>query len=269
MPRLSFPSIAPEKIVLTRVVDRPIDYLFFLELREAANLSSKFNIVIRSFETTVLAFSIDDLRTRVLFSSTKAHLQMRLKAADYFLKLIDMGVTENKSGNWPGLKCCEIRNGLEGEWEMLTSSSLSLLGECGTPSHPEYTSSVYVYELFNEDLRSSAVPEANWGLFYANSTHVYLLHVSGSVEFLANDTTNQTYCVVMDGVDGKTLQTTLDWACGPGRANCSEIQLGENCYQPNNVKNHASYAFDSYYEKQGRSARSCDFKGVAMITTYY
>ena len=59
----------------------------------------------------------------------EAHLQMRLKAADYFLKLIDMGVTENKSGNWPDLKCCEIRNGLEGEWETLTSSSLSLVGE--------------------------------------------------------------------------------------------------------------------------------------------
>jgi hypothetical protein len=58
---------------------------------------------------------------------------------------------------------------------------------------------------------------------------VYLLHVSGSGTFLANNTTNQTYCVVMDGVDSKTLQAALDWACGPGRANCSEIQLGENC----------------------------------------
>jgi exo-beta-1,3-glucanase (GH17 family) len=137
----------------------------------------------------------------------------------------------------------------------------------GTPLRPEITSSVYIYELFNEDLRSPPVSEANWGLFYGNSTPVYLLHVSGSGTFLANDTTNQTYCVVMDGVDSKTLQAALDWACGPGRANCSEIQPGENCYQPNNVKNHASYAFDSYYQKEGKAAGSCDFKGVAMITT--
>ncbi|KAL3850880.1 hypothetical protein ACJIZ3_012762 [Penstemon smallii] len=137
----------------------------------------------------------------------------------------------------------------------------------GTPLHPEITSSVYVYELFNEDLRSPPVSEANWGLFYGNSTPVYLLHVSGSGTFLANDTTNQTYCVANVGVDSKTLQTALDWACGPGRANCSEIQPGESCYQPNNVNNHASYAFDSYYQKEGRSAGSCDFKGVAMITT--
>jgi hypothetical protein len=71
----------------------------------------------------------------------------------------------------------------------------------------------------------------------------------------------------MDGFDSKTLQATLDWACGPWRANCSGIQLGESCYKPNNVKNHASYAFDSYYQKEGKAPGSCDFKGVAMITT--
>lgn len=137
----------------------------------------------------------------------------------------------------------------------------------GTPLHPEITSSVYLYELFNEDLRSPPISEANWGLFNGNRTPVYLLHVSGSGTFLANDTTNRTYCIAMDEVDTRTLQTALDWACGPGRANCSEIQPGESCYQPNNVKNHASYAFDSYYQKEEKDAGSCDFKGVAMITT--
>ncbi|GAV85002.1 Glyco_hydro_17 domain-containing protein/X8 domain-containing protein [Cephalotus follicularis] len=142
-----------------------------------------------------------------------------------------------------------------------------VLDHSGTPLHPEITSSVYIYELFDEDLRSTPLSEANWGLFYGNSTPVYLLHVSGSGTFLANDTTNKTYCIAMDGVDSKTLQSALDWACGPGRANCSEIQPGEDCYEPNNVKEHASYAFDSYYQKEGKSSGSCDFKGVAMITT--
>ncbi|EXB55119.1 Glucan endo-1,3-beta-glucosidase 1 [Morus notabilis] len=142
-----------------------------------------------------------------------------------------------------------------------------VLDRSGTPLHPETTSSVYIYELFNEDLRSPPLSEANWGLFYGNFTPVYLLHVSGSGTFLANDTTNLTYCIAMDGVDQRTLQAALDWACGPGRANCSEIQPGEDCYYPNNVKNHASYAFDSYYQKEGKAAGSCDFKGVATITT--
>ncbi|KAF8388122.1 hypothetical protein HHK36_026788 [Tetracentron sinense] len=83
----------------------------------------------------------------------------------------------------------------------------------GTPLHPEYTSSIYIYELFNENL------DIHRGTF------------------LANDTTNQMYCVAMDGVDSRTLQAALDWALGLGRANCSEIQSGKDCQQPNNVKN--------------------------------
>lgn len=39
-----------------------------------------------------------------------------------------------------------------------------VLDRTGTPFHPEVISSVYIYELFNEDLRSP-VSEANWGLF--------------------------------------------------------------------------------------------------------
>ncbi|CAJ1962506.1 unnamed protein product [Sphenostylis stenocarpa] len=142
-----------------------------------------------------------------------------------------------------------------------------VLDRSGTPLHPETTSSVYIYELFNEDLRSPPVSEAYWGLFYGNATPAYLLRVSGVGAFLASDNANQTYCVAGDGVDLKVLQAALDWACGPGRANCSEIQPGESCFQPNNVKNHASYAFDSYYQSQGKSPGSCDFKGVATITT--
>ncbi|GAB2298884.1 hypothetical protein Dimus_032962 [Dionaea muscipula] len=148
-----------------------------------------------------------------------------------------------------------------------------VLDHSGTPLHPEITSSVYIYELFNEDLRSppavSVVSEGNWGLFYGNATAVYPLHISGSGTFLANDTTNKTYCIAATDMldDNRTLQAALDWACGPGRANCSEIQPGELCYQPNNVQNHASYAFDSYYQKEGKAASSCYFNGVATITT--
>lgn len=54
-----------------------------------------------------------------------------------------------------------------------------------TPLHPGFTSSVYIYELFNEDLRS---PRPQYlrrigDCFNSNSTPVYLLHVSGSWTF--------------------------------------------------------------------------------------
>ncbi|KAL2461635.1 Glucan endo-1 [Abeliophyllum distichum] len=111
-----------------------------------------------------------------------------------------------------------------------------ILDRSGTPLHPEFTSSVYLYELFNEDFRSPPISEAHWGLFYGNSTPVYLLHVSGSGTFLANDTTNQTYCISTEGTETKTLQSALDWACGPRRANCANIQAGKNCYQPDGCR---------------------------------
>ncbi|KAJ0983012.1 hypothetical protein J5N97_011267 [Dioscorea zingiberensis] len=142
-----------------------------------------------------------------------------------------------------------------------------VLDRTGTPLHPELTSSVYIYELFDEDLRPGPLSEQHWGLFYGNATPVYLLHVTGSGGLLANDTTDKTYCVATEGADRRMLQAALDWACGPGRANCSEIQPGETCYDPNTVKAHASYAFNSYYQKEGKVAGSCYFQGVAMITT--
>ncbi|KAK1326737.1 Glucan endo-1,3-beta-glucosidase 1 [Acorus calamus] len=142
-----------------------------------------------------------------------------------------------------------------------------LVDRGGTPLRPATTPSVYIYELFDEDLRPGPVSEANWGLFYGNGTPAYLLHVEGTGGFLANDTTNRTFCVVAEGADAKSLQAALDWACGPGRANCSGIQPGMDCYDPNTVRAHASYAFDSYYQMQGRSSGSCYFQGVSMITT--
>ena len=128
-------------------------------------------------------------------------------------------------------------------------------------------SSAYIYELFNEDLRPGPVSEANWGLFYGNGTPVYLLHVSGAGGFLANDTTDRSFCVAADDAYEKAVQAAMDWACGPGRADCTAIQPGQGCYLPNDVRSHASYAFDAYYQSQGRAAGSCYFQGAGMVTT--
>lgn len=142
-----------------------------------------------------------------------------------------------------------------------------VVDRAGTPLVPEQTPNVYIYELFNEDQRPGPESERHWGLFYGNGTPVYLLSVVGSGGFLADDSTNRTFCVAADGADRKALQAALDWACGAGRANCSEIQPGEACYDPNDVRRHASYAFDNYYQKEGKVAGSCYFQGVAMVTT--
>ena len=84
---------------------------------------------------------------------------------------------------------------------------------------------------------------------------------------LANDTMNQTYCTAKNGADPKMLQAALDWACGPGKVDCAALLQGQACYEPDNVFSHATYAFDTYYLQMGKAPGSCDFNGVAAIST--
>ncbi|XP_002531922.2 glucan endo-1,3-beta-glucosidase 2 [Ricinus communis] len=142
-----------------------------------------------------------------------------------------------------------------------------VLNKTGTPKHPGIAVSTYIYELYNEDTKPGPVSEKNWGLFNANGEPVYILHLTGSGLVLANDTTNQTFCTAKEGADPKMLQAALDWACGPGKVDCSALLQGESCYEPDNVITHATYAFDSYYHQMGKAPGTCDFNGVASITT--
>ncbi|KAJ0095673.1 hypothetical protein Patl1_15500 [Pistacia atlantica] len=142
-----------------------------------------------------------------------------------------------------------------------------VLNNTGTPKHPGIAVSTYIYELYNEDTRPGSVSEKNWGLFDANGVPAYVLHLTGAGTVLANDTTNQTFCVAKDGADRKMLQAALDWACGPGKVDCSVLLQGQPCYEPDNVISHSTYAFNAYFQQMGKSPGTCDFKGVAAITT--
>ncbi|KAB2097235.1 hypothetical protein ES319_A01G157700v1 [Gossypium barbadense] len=142
-----------------------------------------------------------------------------------------------------------------------------VINNTGTPKHPGIAVSTYIYELYNEDLRPSPLSEKNWGLFDANGTPVYILHLTAAGTVFANDTTNQTFCVAKDGADPKMLQAALDWACGPGKVDCSPLLQGQPCYEPDNVVSHSTYAFNAYFQQMGKSTGTCDFKGVATIST--
>lgn len=74
-----------------------------------------------------------------------------------------------------------------------------------------------------------------------------------------------SWCVAKPGTPQSTLQTALDYACGTKGTDCSQINQGGICYNPNSLQNHASFAFNSYYVKNP-AATSCDFGGVATIT---
>lgn len=73
------------------------------------------------------------------------------------------------------------------------------------------------------------------------------------------------WCVAKPSVPPETLQAGLDYACGEGGADCEAIRPRGRCYYPNTVVSHASYAFNSYWQKTKRNGGTCGFGGTAML----
>ncbi|WOL01659.1 glucan endo-1,3-beta-glucosidase 7 [Canna indica] len=73
------------------------------------------------------------------------------------------------------------------------------------------------------------------------------------------------WCVAKPTVPMEKLQEAMDYACGGGGADCAEIGPDGSCYYPDNVVAHASYAFNSYWQKTKQSGGSCSFDGTAVL----
>ncbi|KAJ0111671.1 hypothetical protein Patl1_01458 [Pistacia atlantica] len=75
-----------------------------------------------------------------------------------------------------------------------------------------------------------------------------------------------SWCVATQSASYNALQVALDYACGVGGADCSAIQPSGSCYNPNTLRDHASYAFNQYYQKNPIPS-SCNFGGTAVSTS--
>lgn len=152
----------------------------------------------------------------------------------------------------------------------------------GTPLRPNEPIIAYLFALFNENQKSGPTSENNYGLFYPNEEKVYdipltieaLKNGNGVVNGSKNQvvpspspSAGQTWCVANEKAGNEKLQQALDYACGEGGADCRPIQEGATCFDPNTLAAHASYAFNSYYQKNTRGAGTCDFGGAAYVVT--
>lgn len=103
--------------------------------------------------------------------------------------------------------------------------------------------------------------------------HFLLIHLSLFITFTAGQFGGQVseetelWCVAKNNAEDSSLQAAIDWACGPGGADCSGIQQGGACYDPSDIVKTASYVFNNYYLKNGPADEACSFSNNAAFTS--
>ncbi|CAA7404121.1 unnamed protein product [Spirodela intermedia] len=191
-------------------------------------------------------------------------------AAYYSMKALNFSeipvmVTET---GWPWL-------GRQGEPDATADNALTynsnlirrISSMAGTPAQPNRTTNAYIYELFDgEDLQDGQPSGRHWGLFFTNGTLVYSLDLGGLEAADTTSSLTRVYCIADSGADPQALEVGLNWACGPGSANCTAIQPGQPCYT-SSIAAIASYAYNDYYRKAHVAGGTCDFGGTARTTT--
>lgn len=105
-------------------------------------------------------------------------------------------------------------------------------------------------------------------LFKVVELEMILLLIFFFFSFLLNSSSivgvEALWCVARSEANDQSLQTALDYACGAG-ADCAPISSNGLCFLPNTLQAHASYAFNSFYQRKNMAPGSCNFAGTATI----
>ncbi|KAJ0086242.1 hypothetical protein Patl1_09366 [Pistacia atlantica] len=145
----------------------------------------------------------------------------------------------------------------------------------GTPMRPKDKIVIFVFALFNENKKEGDVTERNFGIFNGDGSKVYEVDLScqfcsngGSFEKMSSGAARgpSVWCVAKPHADEKVLQTVLDFCCGAGGVDCRETSKSGDCFEPEKLHAHASYAMNAYYQMHGRNYWNCDFKGTGLVT---
>ncbi|CAF2042303.1 unnamed protein product [Brassica napus] len=105
------------------------------------------------------------------------------------------------------------------------------------------------------------VGDDSWLCFILHSFELPI-RAEGNTTFLDG----RTWCVARPSASQAELQRALDWGCGIGRVDCSVIEKHGDCYEPDTIWSHASFAFNVYYHTNGNNRIACYFGGTATLT---
>ncbi|KAH6791285.1 hypothetical protein C2S51_006291 [Perilla frutescens var. frutescens] len=150
----------------------------------------------------------------------------------------------------------------------------------GTPMKPKESTDIFVFALFNENKKEGGVSERNFGIFNSDGSKAYDVDLScefcsGSsdkLEFRGKATAAganrgpSVWCVAKPHADEKVIEGVLNFCCGAGGVDCREINENGDCFAPDKLHAHASYAMNAYYQMHGRNYWNCDFKGTGLVT---
>ncbi|KAK1353612.1 Glucan endo-1,3-beta-D-glucosidase [Heracleum sosnowskyi] len=230
----------------------------------------------------------DSANGNVYMSLFEAQLDAVFAALDA-LNFSDIKVVVSETG-WPSAGGdTEFGAGIDNAAAYNGNLVRRVLTGGGTPLRPNDKLNVFLFALFNENQKGGPVSERNYGLFYPDTKKVYDIPLSldalnGTMSNPTNrskakvpialppvnqgpSTKGQTWCVANVQAGQEKLQSALDYACGEGGADCRPIQSGERCFHPDTLEAHASYAFNSYYQKMSRASWTCYFGGAANVVT--
>ncbi|MCO5567381.1 hypothetical protein L7F22_021071 [Adiantum nelumboides] len=140
----------------------------------------------------------------------------------------------------------------------------------GTPLHPGLYIQTYLFSLFNEDQRPGPIFEQNWGMLYPNGSRVYKFDLTPPLPsgLVTSEEGAAHWCVANPSADGDALQGALNTICNDDQRYCKDFtQKGDSCYEPNTLVEHASYAFNMYWQEKKTSSGTCNFNGTAGLTS--
>lgn len=105
--------------------------------------------------------------------------------------------------------------------------------------------------------------------FFAGVLHLFLFCLISAVSAARGGgvPSLELWCVAKNNAEDSALLSALDWACGPGGANCAPIQNGGPCYDSSDIPRMASFAFNDYFIKNGLTDDSCNFSNTAALTS--
>lgn len=143
----------------------------------------------------------------------------------------------------------------------------------GTPLMPHRKFETYIFSLFNENQKAGSLAERNWGLFRPDFTPVYDIGLmregqsSQPVPVPAPPALQgKKWCVPKAGTTDAALQSNIDYVCSQG-LDCRPIQAGGACFNPNNVRSHAAFVMNSWYQSKGKADYDCDFSQTGFLTS--